>query len=135
MPNVVEVVFRGTDEITKSVEGMNRSVEGFIGTMRHLAEAFVASEFVKAADEMIEYDKIIKTATGSTEQFTRVQRELVDIALDTNQSYTHTVEIFGRIVQATQSISVSEKQRLDIVKAINAAQELAGPLAGDVANQ
>jgi tape measure domain-containing protein len=143
MANVVETVFRGVDEISNNVAQMNSSLSKMGVTVSGVASAFrqllaiggivqLGRQFVSASDAMQEMNETIAQFRDTQEDVLRTQQSLARISIATDTAYRNTFELYARLGLESEKLGLSERDRLQVVEAINQAQQLAGPLARDV---
>ena len=143
MANVVEVTFRGIDEVTNSVNKIEGSVSRMGTTMAavgRIAVGFFAVDqiisFAKAAaqasDIIQEQKELLLQYSDSIVGVTQVHQQLARVALETDTALASTFDTYVRLTQQASRLGLTERQRIDVVRTLNEAMQLAGPLAGEV---
>lgn len=142
--NLIEIIFRGVDQITDEIAGINKNMsrmESFaVNAGKAVAGLFVADKVlafanatIRASDEMQEMNEVLAQMRPNSDAVLRTQRDIAKVAIETDTAYRSTFELYARLSQANDRLKLSEQERLQVVEAINMAQQLAGPLAGDIA--
>jgi tape measure domain-containing protein len=131
--NVVEVIFRGVDQISRNTTQINRSLQTMnrvaVRAGGAIAAAFSVRELVQAADSMQLVENRLKLVTESASQLSEVQSRLLRISSDTRASFQSTVELYARVARSADDLRLSQLELLDLVRGINQAVLVSGATA------
>lgn len=141
--NIVEVIFRGVDELSRETKKMSAGMQ-LAGETAKMATGFIAGffavgrivQFAKAAidasDAIQEMNEVLAQFLPNLEAVEETQKRIAELAIATDTTYSQTFELYARLLMANERLRLSDEERLRVVEAINMAQELAGPLASDI---
>lgn len=85
-----------------------------------------SSKIIELSDQYKLLNGRLSLVTDSSQDLQRVQQALFQQSQDTRGGYADTVSLYTRLTRATQTLNFSEKQRLDVTKAINQSMIVSG---------
>lgn len=85
-----------------------------------------AIKSLRMADEFIQLEQRIKTATQATGDFARVNQQLFDTAQDTGTALRDTVSTFQRLALARRELQATNDQILTVTKTVQQLGALSG---------
>lgn len=134
MANVVEVIFRGVDQITRNTQQMSRSMALMQRTAVRLGGAITAAfsvrEVVRMADAMTAIENRIRLVTESTEELNQVQDALFDIAQDTRSQFEGVARLYGRAAIAADELNATQEELLAFTRLVGEGLAIEGGAAG-----
>ncbi|HEX7012334.1 MAG TPA: tape measure protein [Steroidobacteraceae bacterium] len=137
MANVVEVIFRGVDQISRDTAQINRSMQAMnaiaLRLAGTLAAAFSVRELVRAADTMRLVENRLRLVTDSTQELNAVQDSLLALANETRTSFESTVELYARVARSADQLGLSHERLLNLTRTINQAIQASGATAQEAA--
>lgn len=133
MANVVEVIFRGVDQISRNTTEINRSLQTMnrlaVRAGGALAAAFSVREIGRAVDTMILVENRIRLVTESVEELNAIQEELFRVAQDTRSAFAPTVELYARVARSTKDLGITQQEIIDLTRTVNQTIQISGATA------
>lgn len=133
MANVVEVIFRGVDQISRNTSQMNRSLQTLnrfaLRAGGALAAAFSVRAIGRAADTMTLVENRIKLVTSSMEELNSVQERLFRVAQETRSAFAPTVELYARVARTTKDLGITQQEIIDLTRTVNQTIQISGATA------
>lgn len=132
---------RDVDDFDDSMRGLGNSSDRTTEALDRLsavASAVIAAlsiqRLTQYSDQMKEIRTQVKLVTDSTAELNRTQNQLLLLANDTNSRLEGTVGIYTKLTRATSQLGSSQKEILDVTRAINQSFVISGASADDAAN-
>lgn len=97
-----------------------------LGIGAAMAGAFAVKSIFSVTDEFTAMNSQLRLVTNSSQQLTATYAALFAMAQNTRQSLDGTVNLYARITRATQSLSMSQQDVLDLTDAINKSVAIFG---------
>ena len=112
--------------VNKTTKSMGTAIKSLAAAYVSLSAVDLAKSYAKQVDELTNVNNRLKLVTKSTQEFKTAQTELYKIAQDTRQSYSDTIDLYGRVARSTQQLGLSQKELLNITDTINKAMIVSG---------
>lgn len=137
MANVVEVIFRGVDQLSQEVNRATRNTDTLIGTLRRvggaIAGAFALDSITATVDEMTLLENRLRVVAGRFGSIRAVQRDLFSLAQETRSALSGVSILYSRIALNSEELGLSHQRILDLTKAVNQAVQISGGTAQEAA--
>lgn len=88
-----------------------------------------AKKFIEIADDMSMVNSRLSLVTKSTEEYTRVQGELLSISNNARVVVKGTTDLYGQLSRSTESLGVSQKDLLQVTDTISKSLTIGGSSA------
>ncbi len=123
----LEHVSSSAKKADASISSMTRSVYGFVGaTIGVIGAKEAFTSYISATDQMKMVDNRLKLATESTEEMTRAQRELYDIAQGAHSAYAPTADLYSNMSRAAEDLHASQSDLLLVTRTVNESFAVSG---------
>lgn len=117
----------GGQQAFASLGDSARAAMGAVGRLvAGLASVAAVLKTIGVADEINSLNARLRIATSTTEEFTRAQAALFDMAQRTRTGLVETVSLYSQIANATKDAGVGQETLLQVVETINQAVQLSG---------
>lgn len=114
----------------EAFQGMQTGARAALGAVGRLVAGFASVaavlKTIAVADELNSLNARLKIATSTTQEFTRAQSALFDMAQRTRTGLAETVSLYSQIANATKDAGVGQETLLQVVETINQAVQLSG---------
>ena len=132
-------VERGTARAGRAVNRLQGETRDLRGTLLRAAGALGGIVIAqRALTGLIQYSDTwaltanrLRLVTNSSEELARTQADLISLAGETFQRYEPTVELYSRLTRATETLNLSQRQNLAIVRGVNQAVAISGATASE----
>ena len=115
--------------MTKAEKSVKRSVGAMKGVVVGLTSALSLQKVVKYGDTWANLNGRLKLVTDSTEELTKVQKDLFKVAQDSRVSLEGTVNLYTKMARSTKELGTSQKDLKDITQTISKALTISGATA------
>lgn len=117
----------GSQQAFTGLGNSARAAMGAVGRLvAGLASVAAVLKTIGVADEINSLNARLRIATSTTEEFTRAQAALFDMAQRTRTGLVETVSLYSQIANATKDAGVGQETLLQVVETINQAVQLSG---------
>lgn len=120
----------GFTKARRGVESISRQLSTLQNAGAALATvagvAGIATTITRIADSYTGLNSQLRLVTGSEQALAAARQDLFEVSQRTRQSMDATVNLYARMTRATQSLGLSEQQRLSIVETVNQAMVISG---------
>lgn len=117
---------RGIESISTRLERLSALANGLVGLA---VGSQVIASYTRLADSYTNTESKLRLVTEGEAALSRVRAAAFDIAQRTRQSNDSTVELYARLTRATQTLNLTEEQRLRIVETVNKSLVVSGTSA------
>lgn len=114
---------RGVESISKQLSTL-QNAGAALATVAGVAG--IATTITRIADSYTGLNSQLRLVTGSEQALAAARQDLFEVSQRTRQSMDATVNLYARMTRATQSLGLSEQQRLSIVETVNQAMVISG---------
>lgn len=112
--------------ITRSANETSKALDYLKDSFKVVAAAFGLRELSKLSDEYQNVSARLKIVTASSDEFVRVQGQLLAISNETRTSFGTTANLFYRISQAALDLGTSQKDVIQLTEGLNKALIVSG---------
>lgn len=117
---------KSSKDLDNNVSKAVQSLSSFRGIIATIATGAVISNYIKFSDTFTTIESRLKLVTKSTQEYTKAQEGLLNISMQTRQSFETTVDLYSKISTSTEKLKLSQDKLLDVVEAINTASLIGG---------
>lgn len=126
---VGEKAEKNTDKLTRSTKQASAAY-GMLKRAAIAASAYIgAREVLRASESWTTLNNRLRLVTDSAEEFMQAQQGIFDVAQDTRQPLTATAELYQRIAQNQEELSLTGQEMIGITKTISQAMVVSGTSA------
>lgn len=132
---------QGSKQAASNIAGIGTSAKGSVSALGLLKTALAAlgigsliQQYVSLSNTYQTLQNRIKLVTTSQQEQVAVTRELLDISNQTFTSVQDTTELYARLAFNTRALGLSQKEVLDVMKALNQAVVLSGAGSREASN-
>lgn len=132
---------QGSKQAAANIGGIGTSAKGSVSALGLLKTALAAlgigsliKQYVDLSNSYTTLQNRIKLVTTSQQEQVAVTRELLDISNQTFTSIQDTTELYARLAFNTRNLGLSQKEVLDVTKALNQAVVLSGAGSREASN-
>ncbi|HEX2826062.1 MAG TPA: tape measure protein [Burkholderiales bacterium] len=105
---------------------VSTSVRRIQGLLAGMGIGLGIRELIRYADTWANLEGRIKLVTGSTGELAKTQERLFQMAQRTRVGFEQTADTYTRIARSTQTLNVTEQQRLRVTESINKSLIISG---------
>jgi len=128
-----QAAFNSVDRSLKKLQSTSsavaRSVGGLTTALNAAIAAFAIDKLIKFSDAAANIDSRLKLVTSSTQELTRAQSALFQIAQSTRNSFETTVDLYSRLARSTDNLGVTNAELEQVTKAVAQAITISGSSA------
>lgn len=132
---------QGSKQAAQNIGGIGRAAQGSVGSLGLLKTALAAvgvgalvKQYVDLSNTYQTLQNRIKLVTSTQQEQIAVTRELLDISNSTFTSLRDSTELYARLAFNTRNLGLTQREVLDVTKALNQAVILSGAGAREASN-
>lgn len=114
------------DKADRALGNLKGAVAGFVGALSVDRVVDFGNQIVRTTDEMTNMRNRISLVTGSQEEMARTMADLTLLAQQNRASFSETVDLYGRLSLATESLGFSQEQVMSITSKFQQALAISG---------
>lgn len=115
-----------TEKIRRSFENLNKGAGSLAGLAGGVVSVATVRSLVGLADAYTNMNARLSLVTKGTEDFARVQAQLIKIAEETRAPLTGTVDLYTNIARATRDLGVDQAEVAQVVTNLSKALVISG---------
>ena len=112
---------------SRATDALKNAVTGLVG-------ALGAREIIRYSDAWNNAANQLRQVTTGTQELTRVQQSLVNVARDTRSNFEATANLYARLSRSTTELGLSQQNLLDLTTTINQSFAASGATAEEASN-
>jgi len=120
----------GIQKMERSTQGLSNQIKGLVTVA---AAGLAIRGIVQAADEYTNLESQLRLVTDSQEELNGVFADTQQLAQDTRQDLSATVELYARLSRSTEELGLEHQDLLSITRAINQSYIVSGASAQEAA--
>lgn len=128
--NVVQIVFRGINQVSGQVQAINSSINRLQTSLRSIGfaigTAFSVREIGRAADTYLTIENRLRLVTKSSEELAAVQERLFALSQETRSGFKGTVDLYSRVARSSKELGLSQQELIDFTRTVNQAIQVSG---------
>lgn len=127
-------VNRALETTGQRVSATRGSFAGLTAQVRAFAGALAVNEIRQFADTATLLENRLRLVTDSTAELNAVSDELFNLSQQTRTSFEGSVELFARVARSTEQLGISQREVIDLTRAVNQAVQISGATAQEASN-
>ena len=112
---------------SRATDALKNAVTGLVG-------ALGAREIIRYSDAWNNAANQLRQVTTGTQELTRAQQSLVNVARDTRSNFEATANLYARLARSTTELGLSQQNLLDLTTTINQSFAASGATAEEASN-
>ena len=112
---------------SRATDALKNAVTGLVG-------ALGAREIIRYSDAWNNAANQLRQVTTGTQELTRAQQSLVNVARDTRSNFEATANLYARLARSTTELGLSQQNLIDLTTTINQSFAASGATAEEASN-
>ncbi|MAF06176.1 tape measure protein [Herbaspirillum sp.] len=112
---------------SRATDALKNAVTGLVG-------ALGVREIIRYSDAWNNAANQLRQVTTGTQELTRAQQSLVNVARDTRSNFEATANLYARLARSTTELGLSQQNLLDLTTTINQSFAASGATAEEASN-
>jgi tape measure domain-containing protein len=114
---------------TSGVDRFKRSLSALGFAVGGISFAGIARGAIQAADSVTLLQSKLRLVTSGSEELTKVQNQVVNLARQTRTDFSSVGELYARVARSSKQLGVSQSEILSVTKAVTQAIQISGNTA------
>ena len=125
---------KSTDKLTKTTGGLTSAAKAAGAAIVALGGSMLVRQVIEYADSWQNATNQLKTVQGASEDLSRTQSVLMQVANDSRSSFEATSGLYTRLSRATANLNLGQSELIGLTDTINKSFAVSGASAQEASN-